>query len=204
KSLGGSSYMAEILIRDPHHFYWVAEPDNLNRTRTKPDIRRDLRSMSAMLEDEEKQLDFLRAVKRREMLHIGVRDLLPIPSVEQTNAALSFLAEALISSAYEISAAALKRTWQIPPKAFRLFTILAMGKLGGGELNFSSDVDLMFVYQSSAEEATELSAVDYFRRLAQRISRGLSSFTGEGYMYRVDLRLRPEGRAGNIVESLDG
>ena len=204
KSLGGSSYMAEILIRDPHHFYWVAEPENLHRTRTKPDIRRDLRSTSAMLEDEEKQLDFLRAVKRREMLHIGVRDLLRIASVEQTNAALSFLAEALISSAYEISAAALKRTWQIPPKAFRLFTILAMGKLGGGELNFSSDVDLMFVYQSSAEEATEISAVDYFRRLAQRISRSLSSFTGEGYMYRVDLRLRPEGRAGNIVESLDG
>src|SRR5262245_5673044 len=107
KSLGGSAYMAEILIRDPHHFYWVAEPHILNRTRTKLEIRRDLRPTLAMLEEEDKQLDFLRAVKRREMLHIGVRDLLRLASVEETNAALSFLAEALISSIYQVSAAAL-------------------------------------------------------------------------------------------------
>ncbi len=203
KSLGGSAYMAEILIRDPHHFYWVAEPDNLNRTRTRLEIRRELRPTLLRLVEEDKQLDFLRAVKRREMLHIGVRDLLRLASVEETNAALSFLAEALISSVYEVSAAALRRTWQIPPKMFRLFTVLAMGKLGGGELNFSSDVDLMFVYAASGEEAPEISAEDYFRRLAQRISKGLGSFTGEGYVYRVDLRLRPEGIAGHIAVSLD-
>jgi glutamate-ammonia-ligase adenylyltransferase len=202
--LGGSAYMAEILIRDPHHFYWVAESHILNRTRTKAEIRRDLRPTLLMLHEEEKQLDFLRAVKRREMLHIGVRDLLRLATVEETNAALSFLGEALISSTCEVSATALKRTWQLPPKMFRLFTVLAMGKLGGGELNFSSDVDLMFVYSSKAEEAPAISAADYFRRLAQKITNGLTSFTGEGYIYRVDLRLRPEGSAGNIADTLDG
>jgi glutamate-ammonia-ligase adenylyltransferase len=87
---------------------------------------------------------------------------------------------------------------------FRLFTVLAMGKLGGGELNFSSDVDLMFVYSSKAEQVPTVSAPDYFRRLAQKITAGLTSFTGEGYIYRVDLRLRPEGSAGNIADTLDG
>jgi len=204
KSLGGSAYMAEILIRDPHHFYWVAEPDILNGTRTKLEIHRDLRPTLSMLEEEDKQLDFLRAVKRREMLRIGVRDLLRLASVEETLAALSFLAEALICSAYEISASALRRTWQIPPKMFRYFTVLAMGKLGGAELNFSSDVDLMFLYAPNGEEAPRISAADYFRRLAQKITTGLSAFTGEGYVYRVDLRLRPEGKSGNMADSLDG
>jgi glutamate-ammonia-ligase adenylyltransferase len=204
KTLGGSSYMAEILIRDPHHFYWVSDPDNLNSSRTKLDIRRDVRPTLEILEDEEKQLDFLRAVKRREMLYIGVRDLLRLASVEQTVASLSFLAEALISSVHEVSAAALKRTWQISPKAFRRFTVLAMGKLGGGELNFSSDVDLMFVYAANGEDESRISAAEYFRRLSQRIAKGLSSFTSEGYVYRVDLRLRPEGSAGNIAETIEG
>jgi glutamate-ammonia-ligase adenylyltransferase len=73
-----------------------------------------------------------------------------------------------------------------------------MGKLGGGELNFSSDVDLVYVY-----EHDDKNGADYYRRLAQRITTGLNDFTGEGYVYRVDLRLRPEGEAGEIAGSLD-
>jgi glutamate-ammonia-ligase adenylyltransferase len=77
-----------------------------------------------------------------------------------------------------------------------------MGKLGGGELNFSSDVDLMYLY-ASPEEADGVSAPEYFRRLSQKITQGLNNLTAEGYVYRVDLRLRPEGKAGNIADSLD-
>jgi len=204
KSLGGSAYMAEILIRDPHHFYWVSDPQTLRGTRKKREIQRDLIRALKMLEHEEEQLRYLRAVKRREMLLIGVRDLLRLSSVEETLDALSVLAEALITAAYGISATALRRTHNIPPKVFSDFTILAMGKLGGGELNFSSDVDLMFMYASNDESAPGISARDYFRRLAQRITSALSSFTGEGYVYRVDLRLRPEGDAGNLADPLDG
>src|SRR6185436_11167513 len=142
--------------------------------------------------------------KRKEMLHIGVRDLLRIASVEQTLSALSVLAESLISAAYEISDAALRRTHQVPLKFFTGFTIVAMGKLGGGELNFSSDVDLIFLYSSNDEKTSRISAQDYFRRLAQKIASALSAFTGEGYVYRVDLRLRPEGDAGNLADPIDG
>jgi glutamate-ammonia-ligase adenylyltransferase len=202
KILGGSAYMAEILIRDPHLFYWVAEPEILNRTRTTLQIRRDLRATLRMLDDETQQFDLLRATKRREILHIGVRDLLRLASVEETFHALSFLAQALIASAYEVAATALKKNRELPPKSYRYFTILAMGKLGGGELNFSSDVDLMFVYYGG-DEMSEMSAEEYSRRLAQKITTGLGSFTGEGYIYRVDLRLRPEGRAGNVADSLE-
>jgi len=204
KSLGGSAYMAEILIRDPDHFYWVTDPQMLHRLRRKREIQRDLIQTLKRLGREDKQLGYLRAVKRREMLLIGVRDLLRIATVEETLAALSVLAEALISATYSVCASALRRIHKIPPKVFSNFTVFAMGKLGGGELNFSSDVDLMFLYSSNDEKAPGISAQEYFRRLAQRITAGLSSFTGEGYVYRVDLRLRPEGDAGNLADPLDG
>ena len=196
--------MAEILIRDPHHFYWVTDPQILGKPRKKRDIQRDLVRTLKVVEQEDKQLDHLRAIKRREMLHIGVRDLLRLSSVEETLTALSVLAEALISAAYWICASTLRRLHEIPGTTFTDFTILAMGKLGGGELNFSSDVDVMFVYGSDKEQTASICAADYFRRLSQKITSGLNELTGEGYVYRVDLRLRPEGDAGNMADPLDG
>jgi len=204
KTLGGSPYMAEILIRDPQHFYWVTDPQILHTARQKRAIKHELLQTLNLLADEQKQLDYLRFYKRREMLHIGVRDLLRLCSVEDTLAALSVLAEVLISSANWVSASAMRREYQIPKNVFTSFTILAMGKLGGSELNFSSDVDLMYVYGSDHEAAASISASEYFRRLSLKITAALNDFTPEGYVYRVDLRLRPEGDAGYIAYSLDG
>ena len=124
-------------------------------------------------------------------------------SVEETWKALSVLAEALISAAHWICASALRREYGISGQALTGFTIIAMGKLGGGELNFSSDVDLMYLYSEPKEESVGVAAEDYFRRLSQKVTLGLNNLTGEGYVYRVDLRLRPEGNAGNIADSLE-
>jgi glutamate-ammonia-ligase adenylyltransferase len=203
-TLGGSPYMAEILIRDPQHFYWVTDPQILNTTRSKRPIKYELLHTLSLLEDERKQLDYLRFFKRREMLHIGVRDLLRLCSVEETLSALSVLAEVLITGAYWISDSVMRRQYQIPKTVFGAFTVLAMGKLGGGELNFSSDVDLLYLYGSDHEVASSIDASDYFRRLCLKITAALNDFTSEGYVYRVDLRLRPEGSAGYIAYSLDG
>jgi glutamate-ammonia-ligase adenylyltransferase len=212
RALGGSPYMAEILIRDPHHFYWVTDPQILYRNRRKSEIKLEMVRTLKAIGDESKQLDYLRVLKRREMLQIGVRDLLRLSSVEETLAALSVLAEALISGAYWICSAALRCEYGISREAFTGFTILAMGKLGGGELNFSSDVDLIYLYASDNEKVSvtkqdgieSLLAAEYFRRLSQRITLALNEFTAEGYVYRVDLRLRPEGKAGDLAYSLDG
>jgi glutamate-ammonia-ligase adenylyltransferase len=114
------------------------------------------------------------------------------------------LAESLISAAYSICASALRREYGLLRNAFTGFTILAMGKLGGGELNFSSDVDLMYLYASDREDVGSIPAAQYFRRLSQKITAGLNELTGEGYVYRVDLRLRPEGQGSEFASSLDG
>jgi glutamate-ammonia-ligase adenylyltransferase len=204
RTLGASPYMAEILIRDPQHFYWLMDPKILNKARTKRDIKRELAQTLKVLQGESAQLDYLRFVKRREMLQIGVRDLLRLCPVEETLVALSTLAEALITMAHWVCAFHLRREYGIPKNVFTGFTILGMGKLGGRELNFSSDVDLIYLYASDHEGFGSTSASEYFRRLGQKITGGLNDFTSEGYMYRVDLRLRPEGKAGYIAYSLDG
>src|SRR5262245_1361010 len=134
KTFGGSPYMAEILIRDPHYLYWLTDPLILNGARKKREIEREMaRALRTTadepkrLEDEPKRLDYLRVLKRRETLRIGVRDLLRLCTVEETLADLTTLAEALISAAHWICSSALRREYGIPRKAFGGFTILAMG-----------------------------------------------------------------------------
>jgi len=218
-TFGGSPFMAEILIRDPEYLYWISDPRLLDRERKKKDLMRDLSDALRNFKTVPKQLDVLRIFKRREILRIGVRDLLKKATVEETGAALSILAEVLIQKAYEISARQMRREQGTPfhkdPSGRRVrtgFTVLAMGKLGGGELNFSSDVDLMYLYASdrggiyrngASGRPGTMSKEDYFKRLSQKITAALSDVTPEGYVYRVDLRLRPEGKMGSLAHSLE-
>jgi [glutamine synthetase] adenylyltransferase / [glutamine synthetase]-adenylyl-L-tyrosine phosphorylase len=217
-TFGASPFMSEILIRDPEYLYWVSDSRILNPERKKKEMIRALSDMLKGIKTESKQLDLLRIFKRKEILRIGIRDLLKLASVESTGAALSDLAEVVIQKCYEISDRAIRREMGTPyhmgpggKKVRTGFTVLAMGKLGGGELNFSSDVDLMYLYASDqggirgpgqAVRSGSLSQEDYFKRLSQKITSALSDVTSEGYLYRVDLRLRPEGNAGTLAHSL--
>lgn len=220
KTFGGSPFMSEILIRDPVYLYWVSDVHVLQEDRKKKDLAQDLSRMLKYLKTERKKFDVLRIFKRKEILRIGIRDLLRLATVEETIASLSVLAEVLIQKAYEIGDASLRQEYGIPlhkdlsgRKVRAGFTILGMGKLGGGELNYSSDVDLMYLYESdrgrlspsrSHAQAASVPHAEYFKRLSQKITSALSDVTNEGYVYRVDLRLRPEGKMGNIAYSLAG
>ncbi len=216
---GGSPFLSEILIRNPEYFYWVFDPAVLKRRRTKREITRDFSQALRRLKTKEDRLELLRAFKRKEILRIGVRDLLREASVEEILAELSELADVLIQKAYEICDRALRERYGIPSYRDRSgsrvrtgFTIIAMGKLGGGELNFSSNVDLLYLYATRAgktagirgDSDSRIANADYFRRLAQQVTAALNTATGQGYVYRVDLRLRPEGEKGLIVQPLQG
>ena len=217
-TVGSSPFMSQILIRHPTYFYWLCDPDILHRERTKKDLMREGATVVAAIETEEGKLNALRRFKRKEVLRIGVKDLLRITSVRRTTAALSVLAEVLIQHVYEICARSLQAQYGRPCHRNRVgrkvptgFTVLAMGKLGGKELNFSSDVDLMYVFgseegvttgSSDRASAVQISHTEYFRHLSQAITNALSEVTQAGYLFRVDLNLRPEGKGGDIATSL--
>ncbi len=214
RAFGASPFMAQILIRNPSWFHWLASPQVLERSRGRSAIEADLDRALTPLTSVERRLDALRIVRRREILQIGVRDLLRMCTVEETLASLTVLAEVLIQRAYELAEESLREEHGLPPLAADQrvagsgFTVLALGKLGAGELNFSSDVDVVYLYASDrgrmARRASAPNRDDYYTALARRITSYLAETTAEGSVYRVDLRLRPEGRMGALAQTLRG
>ena len=223
---GNSDALAFALIRDPMLVYWLVEEDVLSRPPTRKGqkgMEGALRKSIGHLTSKGLKLDALRRLRRREMLRIGVRDLLRLATVPETTASLSDLACLLIHAAYEIVDNDLKRQYGVPMHQNRQgrwvetkFTVIGMGKLGGHELNYSSDVDLIYLYESHDGETRAprggraaipagvgISNEEYFEILARELTRVLSEPTREGYVFRVDLRLRAEGSVGQLARSLE-
>ncbi len=152
----------------------------------------------------------LRAYRDREYLRIGTRDLLALALLEETTRELSSLADATVQFAYEYSRARLCELYgqAVSPEGNPIgFVVFGMGKLGGQDLNFSSDIDLLYMYESDAGHTTGGSKGSpeprvFFTYLAQKLTRALSEQGPGGRVFRVDLRLRPDGSNGPVVNSL--
>ena len=220
---GNSDSLAFTIIRDPMLVYWLAEEEVLSKASTRAGLEQALYKQLARLTVKELKLVVLRRFRRREMLRIGVRDLLRLADVSETTASLSDLAALLIHAAYEIVDADLRRQYGRPMHKNRQgawidtgFAVIGMGKLGGHELNYSSDVDLIYVYASHEGETRAatgggtgtsvtvgISNEEYFEILSRELTRALSEPTREGYVFRVDLRLRAEGSVGQLARSLE-
>lgn len=221
---GNSDALAFTIIRDPTLIYWLDEDGVLSKPPTRKGMEAALRRKIGHLKTKELQLDVLRRFRRQTMLLIGVRDLLRLATVPDTTASLSDLASLLIHAAYEIVDADLRRQYGVPMHKNRRgrwvttgFTVIGMGKLGGHELNYSSDVDILYIYESHDGETRTperlqgdkppgvgISSEEYFEILARELTKTLAEPTREGYIFRVDLRLRAEGAVGQLARSLDG
>ncbi len=152
----------------------------------------------------------LRRLRQREMVRIAWRDLAGWADLGETLRDLSLLAEALIDAAlarlHDWQCRALGTPYDESGRHPQQLVVLAMGKLGARELNFSSDVDLIFAYPSAGEtrgRRGHLSNEEFFIRLGQRLITLLDASTAEGRVYRVDMRLRPYGNSGPLAMSFD-
>lgn len=207
---GNSSAMAETLIRDPMLIYWIEQEHVLQ---SAPDFKRlqmVLDETLSLVRTYEHKFDALRRFHRREMLRIGARDLFRVASVVETVQSLSRLAEIVIHAAYRLVHEELCKEYGIPlyrgpgmSRSSKGFVVLGMGKLGGGELNYSSDVDLIYLYSSGNRQVKTakkpISNEMFFQIVAMELTRVLSASTSEGRLFRVDLRLRPEGDVGPLA-----
>jgi [glutamine synthetase] adenylyltransferase / [glutamine synthetase]-adenylyl-L-tyrosine phosphorylase len=212
---GNSPAMAQTLIRDPLLVYWIEDDRVLLRRTTRSALAAGLRASLSAVTSFEARCEALRRFKRREMLRIGIRDLLGIATPVETYTVLSDLAAAIIHAAYELVDQNLRirvgsvEDFASGKKLSDGFTVLAMGKLGGWELNYSSDVDIIYVYQASSgqtkagKEQTSISRTGYYETLARELTAVLTAHTPEGTLFRVDLRLRPEGTVGPLASSLE-
>src|SRR5258706_1312570 len=178
----GSQFLTEILLRDPQHLMVLTRRERLARQKKSDEFHNEaMQSMTPA-----GQLNSLHRYQRGEILRIGASDLLDLYDLPAVTSQLSNLADGIIRACLAYAGA------QAQTDTSR-FVVMAMGKLGGEELNYSSDIDLLFLCSDRA--------ADYLR-LGQHLIEALSSMTAEGFLYRVDMRLRPWGRDGALVTSL--
>src|SRR5207245_4276301 len=197
--LAVSSICATRLTRNPETLLWLCRPEVCLAARGYAEMLSELHALAG---DSVAKQGFaaLRFWKGREMMRVALRELADVAPLEETTGELSQIAEICIRRVFEHWNAELRRRYGSPKAEF---AILALGKLGGGELNHSSDVDLLFLYSDEGELTPHISYHEFFNRLGKSILETFSTPHPAGSLFRVDLRLRPEGSAGPLARSLE-
>ncbi|MFH1761743.1 MAG: glutamate-ammonia-ligase adenylyltransferase, partial [bacterium] len=198
-----SQFLADTLIRNPEFFEWVTTPEILNKRFSREMLETNLTASSGPGLKDREWMDALRRFRRREILRIGTRDFcLGIPVMEITKD-LSYLAGAIIQAALNRAFEEIQKDLSPAHKingAQSKFCIMAVGKLGSMELNYSSDIDLLGLFTDSNQDYIKsANTFAIYSRVMGRIRTMLSHHTKEGYVYRVDYRLRPYGKSGELV-----
>ncbi|MDA8429147.1 MAG: bifunctional [glutamate--ammonia ligase]-adenylyl-L-tyrosine phosphorylase/[glutamate--ammonia-ligase] adenylyltransferase [Geobacteraceae bacterium] len=207
---GMSEFLSKILIGHPELLDSLVARSDAVILKSKEDLARDLASQLEQTEYFEEQLDVLRRFRNEEFLRIGLNDIHGKLGQSEITSQLSVLSEACLDAAFRLAVQELKRfgtpTYladgtQKPAS----LAVIGMGKLGGGDLNYHSDLDIIFVYdhQGMTTGDKQVSNHEYFAKLAQKVISILTMQTREGYVYKIDTRLRPSGNAGPLVTSLD-
>ena len=202
-----SDFIAGLCTRKPHMWQALVESGDLFRRYHPEDFSKKLASITGeKFNDDTALMRALRALRQREMLRIAWRDLSGEANTAETLKDLTDLADTCVEAALQSLYEELSQTIGVPcneeGQAQKL-VVLGMGKLGGGELNFSSDIDLMFFFPEDGETRGRRSMANsqFFIRLGQRLIKVLDQVTGDGFVFRVDMRLRPWGDSGPLVMS---
>lgn len=202
---GLSQFIAEAFKTDEHLLQVF--PEMLEEQSRCHLYRERLAELLLNCDDELQGHRVLRQFRNREMVYIAWRDFTGSWSLEESLEHISQLAEAMIFETYQWQYKACCELWGTPCNSegeAQPMLIMGMGKLGGGELNFSSDIDLIFTYPENGETQgarRSIANAQFFTRLGQRIIKALDQQTFDGFCYRVDMRLRPFGDSGPLVMS---
>ncbi|HGF3749117.1 TPA: bifunctional [glutamate--ammonia ligase]-adenylyl-L-tyrosine phosphorylase/[glutamate--ammonia-ligase] adenylyltransferase [Vibrio parahaemolyticus] len=200
-----SQFITETIHRDEALAQQL--PAMLSELSRHQAYRTRLAALLAECPDEMSGHRVLRQFRNREMVYIAWKDFLHAWTLEESLRHLSQLAEAMIFETYQWQYKICCAEWGTPTNAegeAQPMLIIGMGKLGGGELNFSSDIDLIFTYPENGETQgarRSIANAQFFTRLGQRIIKALDQQTFDGFCYRVDMRLRPFGESGPLVMS---
>ncbi len=197
---GNSRFLVDFLLKHPEIVRQLVTSPYLQKHKGRDQMDAELQSFllgefAGTLTSIQK---ILRHYKYREMVRIAVRDLAGLASFEEIGLELSFLAGACIAAAQEASFALLEKKFQVLANHFMT---VGLGKLGGGDLNFSSDIDILYLCRLAGDDTH--SSYEACTRAANMITEILQDRTGDGLVFRVDLNLRPEGKSGPIVNTLE-
>lgn len=184
----GSQHLTEILIRNPKYLEQLTNHRRLAEFKSREDFLAEGKQWITWAPDRPGRFDELRRFQQWELLRVAACDTFGLFDFKTVVLQLSLLADSILQLVVEEVSRDFPLDWS-------QFTVLAFGKLGGEELNYSSDIDLVFVCREQAEA---------FWKPSQRFIKALTDMTPHGFLYRVDMRLRPWGKSGPLVTTLSG
>ena len=200
-----SRYARRMLEADPALLAWLQE--SYSSPCSGDEISHLLRQQGADLLDEFRLARAVRKLRKQVMVKLILRDINGLCDLNEVMQAMTFLAEIVLQQGLDCLMQTLKTQFGSPAgedsHAEQQMLVLGMGKLGGGELNVSSDIDLIFLYPEDGETdgPRRLGNHEFFTRLARRLINIVNEATSDGYVFRVDMRLRPYGESGPLVMS---
>ncbi len=197
---GSSAYLSTLFIRHPEMIDTLVRSDLAHARHSSAELAVELHALLDACTDLEGQLDAIRTFRQQEFLRIAIADLAGKLELREVQGELTQLAETVLREALELAMREARARYHIPAEL--KLCVMAMGRMGAGEMSYNSDLDLIFVYFLPGEVAA--SGREAASRVVQKLIAILEAPTREGYAYKIDLRLRPSGNAGPLVASLEG
>ena len=198
-----SNFLTDVVVRNPSLLYLVFNPSTLERETSQQSIDEEIETGISKFNSFDAKVNFLRRFKRQKLLIIGLNDILDNADLRSTTAQISYLAKGISSSLFTLCYNEILSRKKIKI-AKNKFCLAALGKLGGNELNYSSDIDLILFYDENSlhGKSPQFTYQELLGEAAQLFTQNATEFKGEGYIYRVDFRLRPDGKYAPICMAI--
>ncbi|MFH0734600.1 MAG: hypothetical protein V1773_10220 [bacterium] len=199
-----SNYLTDIIVRNPEYLYLLYNSDFLNKKITVKDLDLEIKNSICNYKSFDSKSNYLRLLKRKYFLKIGLNDIINNLDVYNTTQALSNIAISISKCLFNLCFEFVKQKYNLSNFS-RKYVLASLGKLGGNELNYSSDIDLILFYDKNLPvcRSSKLSAKDFFNEVIFLFIKTATLITEKGYIYRVDFRLRPEGRNSSLSKSIN-
>ncbi len=205
-----SQFLANYSIQYPDVLFHAL--DNLDESFEKSYLRDELRSIFSACASLADGMSAVRRFRKQKLLTITLKDILKLADLQSLMFDMSNLADVVLDESLLFIGPFIAQRYGSPGS--NTLVVIGLGKLGAQELNYSSDVDIIFVYREEGETAgtatiqgvtvNKITALEYYSKLVEEYTRFLSANTGDGFAYRIDLRLRPQGQRGSLALSLRG
>ncbi|MBI3125275.1 MAG: hypothetical protein HYZ10_12800 [Ignavibacteriales bacterium] len=198
-----SNYLTDIVVRNPEYLYQIFDQDYLSTEIRLEEIEKEVSEGVRKFKSLNSRLTYLRQFKKRIILKIGTNDIFHFDELLNTTRQLSFLAKGLNENLFEICYEDVLAKYNIAPPSNK-YSLCSLGKLGGGELNYSSDVDLILFYDTNSQiESINKDFHEILSEAVQLFSKSSTEITPNGYIYRTDFRLRPDGKYSPLCKALN-
>jgi len=196
-----SNYLTDIVVRNPEFLYWALGSDSLEYSLDAQKFKSEAAKGTFLFQSFKGRVNAIKALKRKYLLRIGLRDNLGIASTLETTNDLSIVAKSLSSLLFSICYDEVRNKYN-EKELNRKYSIVALGKLGGDELNYSSDIDLLVFYDENALLANGREYHELLTETIQLFIEQASLANDKGFLYRVDFRLRPDGKNSPLARTL--